>query len=241
MTLEKEVNNEIKNELNNSLENTEKNFLPTILKKTINNAIDFGLRTILPDLIEEQVIDIKNSLFENGLKDGIRTAVDSTIDLGRSAMGIFTGNFENMQQIETVIGNGGIIDSISTLIDKASNRAYELGYINKTVNTIITKGKDILLDNISSNIKNELEEQTNSTQKLEKYINNWKEYYNNKDFEGMDKVYNKIKEQLEKVVPLENILKETRRVESMHNLISNNGHNFEISDVEKQMIETFNK
>lgn len=237
MTIEREINNELKN----SLENTEKKFLPTILKNTINNAIDFGLKTILPDLIEEQVIDIKNSLFENGLKDGIRTAVDSTIDLGRSALGIFTGNFENMKQIETVIGNGGIIDSISTVIDKASNKAYELGYINKTVNTIITKGKDILLDNISSNIKKELEEQTDSTQKLERYIESWKECYHNKNFEGMEKVYNKIEQQLEKVVPLENILKETRRVESIHNLISNNGHNFEISDVEKQLIETFNK
>ena len=39
------------------------NFLQTTLGKTINTAIDIGLRAILPDMIEEQVIDIKNVLF----------------------------------------------------------------------------------------------------------------------------------------------------------------------------------
>ena len=47
------------------------NFLETTLGKTINTAIDIGLRAVLPDMIEEQVIDIKNVLFNNGLKEGI--------------------------------------------------------------------------------------------------------------------------------------------------------------------------
>ena len=55
----------------------------TYFGKTINNAIDIGLKTLLPDLIENQVIDIKNSLMENGLKAGIETAVDSAINFGK--------------------------------------------------------------------------------------------------------------------------------------------------------------
>ena len=92
---------ELQNEINNNVNIEKNNFLNTLLGKTINNAIDIGLKSILPDLIENQIIEIKDSLIKNGLKEGIQTAVDSTIDFGKSAIGIFTGNFENMTQVRT--------------------------------------------------------------------------------------------------------------------------------------------
>ncbi len=228
---------ELNNEINNNINVEKNNFLNSVLGKTINTAIDIGLRAILPDLIENQVIDIKNALLQNGLKSGIDTAVNSAINLGKSAVGIVTGNFENMDQVRMAVGNGGIVDTVSNVLDKAINNTYKKGYIDKTVTSIIKNGKNVLLNNISNNIKSELDQQTNSVEKLEKYINNWKEYYNKEDFEGMTKEYNKIKTQLNKVVPLENILKETRKVETLHELIKNNGQNFNITELEKNAIE----
>lgn len=228
---------EIQNEINNDIKIEKNNFLNNIIGKTINNAVDIGLKTILPDLIENQVIEIKNSLLENGLKAGIETAVDSAINFGKSTVGIFTGNFENMTQVRTAVADGGIIDTMSELLDNVINKAYQKGYINRSVNTLIKNGKNVLLENITSNIKNELDEQTNTVENLGRYVENWKEYYNNKDFDGMTKEYNKIKKQLDKVIPLENILKETRKVEVLHNLIKNNGQNFEITDLENQLAE----
>lgn len=228
---------ELNNEINNNINVEKNNFLNSVLGKTINTAIDIGLRAILPDLIENQVIDIKNALLQNGLKSGIDTVVNSAINLGKSAVGIVTGNFENMDQVRMAVGNGGIVDTVSNVLDKAINNTYKKGYIDKTVTSIIKNGKNVLLNNISNNIKSELDQQTNSVEKLEKYINNWKEYYNKEDFEGMTKEYNKIKTQLNKVVPLENILKETRKVETLHELIKNNGQNFNITELEKNAIE----
>ena len=228
---------ELNNEINNNINVEKNNFLNSVLGKTINTAIDIGLRAILPDLIENQVIDIKNALLQNGLKSGIDTAVNSAINLGKSAVGIVTGNFENMDQVRMAVGNGGIVDTVSNVLDKAINNTYKKGYIDKTVTSIIKNGKNVLLNNISNNIKSELDQQTNSVEKLGKYINNWKEYYNKEDFEGMTKEYNKIKTQLNKVVPLENILKETRKVETLHELIKNNGQNFNITELEKNAIE----
>ena len=228
---------ELNNEINNNINVEKNNFLNSVLGKTINTAIDIGLRAILPDLIENQVIDIKNALLQNGLKSGIDTAVNSAINLGKSAVGLVTGNFENMDQVRMAVGTGGIVDTVSNVLDKAINNTYKKGYIDKTVTSIIKNGKNVLLNNISNNIKSELDQQTNSVEKLEKYINNWKEYYNKEDFEGMTKEYNKIKTQLNKVVPLENILKETRKVETLHELIKNNGQNFNITELEKNAIE----
>ena len=233
MNIENEINNEIKIEKNN--------FLNSVIGKTINNAIDIGLKTILPDLIENQIIDIKNSLLENGLKAGIEKAVDSAIDFGKSTVGIFTGNFENINQVRIAISDGGIIDLMSDVLDKVINKTYEAGYINRTISTVIKNGKNVLLENISDNIKNELDEQTDIVKKMERYVENWKECYNNKDFAGMTKEYDKIEKQLDNLIPLENILKEIRSVESLHNLIKNNGQNFEISELEKKLAEKLSK
>ena len=228
---------EIENEIINNIQIEKNNFLNSIIGKTINNAIDIGLKSILPDLIENQIIEIKNVLLTNGLKSGIESAVENTIDFGKSAIGIFTGNFENMTQVRTAVADGGIIDTVSNVLDEVINKTYELGYINKSVSSVIKNGKNVLLENISSNIKKELDEQTNSIEKLERYVNNWKEYFENKDFGGMTKEYNKIKKQLDNIIPLENILKETREVEVVHNLIKNNGQNFNISNLEIELAE----
>lgn len=228
---------QIENEIKNNIHIEKNNFLNNIIGKTINNAVDIGLRTILPDLIENQIIEVKNVLLENGLKAGIDSAVDYALDFGKSAIGIFTGNFENMTQVRTAVADGGIIDTVSDVLDNVINKSYESGYIDRSVSRVIKNGKNILLENIASNIKNELDEQTNLIESLERYINNWKECFHNKDFEGMTKEYNKIKIQLDNIVPLENILKETREVEALHNLIKNNGQKFDISNLEKEVAE----
>lgn len=224
---------EINNNIN--LEKSNNNFLNNIFGKTINTAIDVGLRAILPDLIENQIIDIKNSLLENGLKSGINTAINSAVDFGKSTAGIITGNFENINQVKIAIGNGGIVDNISIVLDKVIDTVYQKGYINKNTKNLIKNGKKVLLNNVSNNIKNQLEEQTNAVEKLEKYLDNWKISYNKKDFSSMEKIYNKIEEQSQKIIPLENIINETKQIKALHNLIKNNGQDFNISKEEERL------
>lgn len=224
-------------ELKNNIENKKDNFLGDIIKDTINNAINIGLKSILPDLIEDEVINIKDALIKNVLKGGIDTAVDSAIELGKSAIGIFTGNFENMDQVNNAISQGGIIDTISNLIDNVTNKAYLSGNINLSVNKAIKSGKNILLNNITQNINNKIQEQNYSVQKLGNYVENWKEFYNNKDFENMEKEYKKLIKELNNAIPIENILKETRKIEVLHNLIKNNGNNFDITEEEKKLVD----
>ena len=63
------INNLEKNQnisLNNNLinEKSQKNFLETIIGKAVNTAIDIGIRAVLPEFVEDQVINLKNNLFE---------------------------------------------------------------------------------------------------------------------------------------------------------------------------------
>ena len=53
----------------------------------------------------------------------------------------------------------------------------------------------------------------------------------------MEKSYKKIKNYLEKIIPLENNIKEARKIENIHNLIKNKGDDFVISDLELSIAE----
>ena len=189
--MENVLNNSI--ELNNNLEieKEQKNFLETTLGKTINTGIDIGIRAILPDYIEEQIIDLKDNLIKYGLKEGIKKSIDDAINIGKSAIGIVSGNFENLAQMQEAIKNGGIIDNVSSLLDSVINKVQSNGLINSTVARTIKQGKNSILNNVEKNIENTFNNQIKALNYTEKYIANWKNYFENKDFK-MTKLFSKI-------------------------------------------------
>ena len=181
---------EIENNLQNDL--GQNNFLESVIGKTINTGIDIGIRALLPDYIENQVIDLKDNLIQYGLKDGIKKSIEDAINLGKSAIGIVTGNFENISQAQQAIKNGGIIDNVSNLLDDIINKVKSNGLINNTVAKTIKQGKNTILNNVEKNIENTFNTQIKALSYTEKYINNWKGYYDQRDFEGMEREYKKI-------------------------------------------------
>ncbi|MBR3152784.1 MAG: hypothetical protein IKF52_04175 [Clostridia bacterium] len=228
------LNNGIKNDLN--LIKEQNSFLNSFLGKTINTGLDIGLRAILPDFIEDQIINIKDNLLNYGLKEGITKSIDDAINLGKSAIGIVTGNFENVSQMEAVVKNGGLIDSISNVLDFALNQAHKKGAINSNISNIIKQGKNSILNSVENNIEKNIANQIKSSNSLDTYINNWKNYYNNKDFDNMEKQFKKIKKELKNLMPLEKSISEARTIENIHTLIKNNGHNFNLSETEMELI-----
>ena len=138
--MENILNNNIEINNNLELEKNQKNFLETTLGKTINTGIDIGIRAVLPDFIEEQIIDLKDNLIKYGLKDGIKKSIDDAINIGKSAIGIVSGNFENISQMQEAIKSGGIIDNVSGLLDTVINKVQSNGLINSTVARTIKQG-----------------------------------------------------------------------------------------------------
>lgn len=232
-----EKNNEINLENNLVNENTQKNFLETTLGKTINTAVDIGIRALLPDFIDEQVINIKDNLLNYGLKDGITKTIDDSIDLGKSAIGIVTGNFENVSQMQEAIKTGGLIDGISSLLDTVVDKVKEAGLINNTVASTIKQGKNVILNSVESNIENTFNKQYESIEYINKYISNWKNYFEDKNFEGMEKEYNKIETQLKNVAPIQKTINDAKTIEVLHNLIKNNGQDFNLTQEQLELAE----
>ena len=232
-SVEKQIDNNI--ETNDITIEEQKSFLETTFGKTINAGIDIAMKALLPDFIEDQIIEVKDVLLSEGLKDGIKTLIDSAVDLGKSTLGIFTGKFENISQVETVVKNGGILDGISDLVDKVIDKAASKDLINNTVAKLLKKGKETIVKTVNNNIEKSITNQIEAVEKINEYSEKWNTYYNEKNFDKMDKEYNKIKNKLEELVPLENIIKKAREIENLHMLIKNKGGKFEISNEELEL------
>lgn len=236
-----EINNLEKNNinLNNNLinEKTQKNFLESTLGKTISTAVDIGIRTLFPEFIEDQIINIKDNLLDYGLKNGIDKTIDDAIDLGKSTIGIVTGNFENISQMQNAVKSGGIIDGISSLIDTVVDKVEEAGLINNTIARTIKQGKEIILNNVENNIERTFNKQYEAIEYIDKYTNNWKEYFKDKNFEGMEKEYNKIEKELKNIAPIEKIINNVNTIDILHNLIKNNGQDFSLTQEQLELAE----
>lgn len=228
---------ELLNILTNNNTQNDNGFFVNTFGNAINNGIDTGLRYLLPNFIEDEVIDIKNSLISGGLKEGVNTAIESAMNIGKSALGIITGNFENMSQVQKAVEDGGLIDTISGVLDKVFNAANKSGLINDTITNILKTGKDALLGNISNKIGDSIKNQISSIEKLDKYSENWKNYYDKKDFEGMEKEYSKIKNEIKSLAPLENTINKARNIENLHMLIKNKGGEFNLTEEELKLAE----
>jgi hypothetical protein len=232
-----EINSNIELDNLENLDKQQNNFLESTLGQVIDSSVDLGLRAILPNFIEDEVIEIKDTLIKEGFPEAVNKAIDSAIDIGKSALGIVTGKFESVSQAEKAVEKGGIVDSVSDVLDFTLDKVSDMGLLSKNITKVIKSGKDALIDNVSSDIKKEFKTQNKNIENLNKYNNNWKESFEAKDFSSMEKYMKKINNLLNKTLPLENTIKNARTIENLHELIKNNGKSFELTNEELQLAE----
>ena len=218
-----------------NLAQEQNNFLESTLGKVINSALDVGIRMILPDFIEDGVVEVKDALLKGGFKEGVDTAINNAVDLGKSIVGIFTGNFDSISQARDAVKSGGIIDGISGVLDTVLDKTSSTGLISNNVARIISSGKDAILNSVSNKIEDNFTNQLEQVENLSTYENSWKKSFDNKDFDGMQKEYEKIQETLKEIMPLESTIKEARIIENLHTLIKNNNKDFNLTNEQKEL------
>ena len=139
--------------------------------------------------------------------------------------------------MQNAIKSGGLIDGISSLLDLTIDNVRKAGLVNNNVAKNIKQGKNIILNNLESNISNTFNNQYKAIENTNKYISNWRNYFENKDFSGMEKEYNKIEKQLKNIAPIESTIKNARTIEVLHNLIKNNGQDFNLTKEQLELAE----
>lgn len=222
--------NELGNKLNNNLENLQNNFLKTNIGQLANTAVDFGLKVLLPDFVENEVIEVKDAFITGGIEDALNKTLENAIELGKKALGINNSDFKSIVQAKDALKEGDYLEGISNTLNFVIEKLEKSNLISSNVSSLIKNGKDIILNNIDSNVENEFEQEIKALGKIEKYIANWEKFYSNKNIDGMNNELNKIEKQMKKILPIENIIKNVNKIENINNLI-NNSENFDFNNV----------
>ena len=84
-------------------------------------------------------------------------------------------------------------------------------------------------------------EQIKSVETIQTLSNNWRSYYMQKNFDGMEKEMQKLEKEMKKIIPLENLIKGAREIQNMHQLIKNNGQVFELTENQINAIKALAK
>ena len=230
--LEKNISNEVKQDV----EQKQKDFLGTAVGKAVDFGLDVAISALAPNFIENQVIDIKNNIFEHGLGDGIKKTVEDTVSAGKELMGIVKGGFTDISQMKDIAKSNNLLESVSGLIDFALDKVKPSGNLSQTIISGLKGGKDLIVGNISNNIDETFEKQFDKLNNLNTYVNKWEKSYQEKDFNKMDKEYNKIINEMEDLAPLENIIIKANNIENIHSIIKNNGHDFNLTQNQLELI-----
>lgn len=208
----------------------QENFFESKIGQIANSALDVGLKRILPDFLEDEVIEIKDTLLSEGLTEGVNKAIDSAIDLGKTAMGIFTGEFESIEQAKDALEKGGMLEGISDGLDYVLEKLEKSNIISSNISTLIKSGKELIINNIDSNVDIEFNNEIESLNKINNYIEKWEKSYSDKDIEELNKQYKNIQKEMKKIMPLEKILNNVKKIENINELI-NNSKNFNFDSV----------
>ena len=228
-----ELGNKIMSNIN--LEKFQDDFLNSTVGKIVNSSIDIGLKSLLPDFMEEEVIDVKNAFLTDGFQKGIESAITNTIEVGKKVLNI-TDAYDDINQIVDSFKNGKLINGISSVIDLTVDGLNSMDVISKEVSDIIKSGKDILVESIENNVSNEFTAEGKIVDKINKYTDNWMNCYKNKDLEGLNKEFKKIQNQIKKIVPLESIINNVNKMININELIKNS-EEFDFNEVYLNLAE----
>ena len=220
---EKNLNNQLTNDMkNNEISKNQNDFIGNMFKNAINFGVDLGLKSLLPDLIEDQVIDIKNSILEGGFKEGVDTLMKKVNEFKNSITGIFTGNFNNIQEINTATKQGGIIKTVSKGLSKGIDTGVKSGIIPKSIGGILKAGKTTMLNEFSNSLESQMRKEIQKFDTLNDLNKKWYDALDQRNFDKMTKYTEKIPTLSKDLVKFSNIINETKKIEELHNFIKEN-------------------
>lgn len=191
------------------------------INKTIDNIYNEILKKFLPDSIEDKVIEIKDKL---GFSQLSKNVANFTKDLI---------NNKNEKDVNQNISELNIEKETSKIISVIKD-SYDLS-INQV--EILEKNKKTISNKVEQEIDKEIKSYVNAFEKNDKYINEWKEFYNSKDFKNMDKIYKKIEKNMKNIIPIEEKIKEVRELENVHQLIKRKGGDFNLTNEELELTQ----
>jgi len=231
------INNKqkIETNLNENIEQKQKSWTELELFKIIDNGLDVGIRTILPDFLEDAVIELKNMILNGGFEQTIGNTISKLVEISKENGLLVNDKFTSVEQVKNALVSANFINGIDSMLDKEIDKLNEKEIINKKSANKLKKEKDTIVEKIEDNFELSFNNQEIDVKKIENNISNWKNAFNNQDFNLMKKEYKEIKKLMKTVMPLESIIDEYKTIQNLQELIKNNGKNFDLSQEELEL------
>lgn len=221
-----------KNNINLKIENGNK--FEKGISKIINVAVDLGIKAALPDLIEDQVIEIKNILLKNGIKEGIKEISKKVKDTIDTIIG--KNNKVKITDLRSLTKRNGIIDCFSKIVNLAIDTSVKNKMISKEIGSIIKSGKTAMISNFSNRLEKNMMKEIKTIENFKEAINKWEDALDRKDIEELKKQYQIISKNYN---DMDNDLKDIidiDKIEYINKYINKNG-NFEMNNDEFELLK----
>lgn len=191
------------------------------INKTIDDIYNEILKAFLPDSIEDKVMEMKEKL---GVSQLSKNVANFTKDLINNKNGKYAN--KNISELNIEKETSRIISAIKDSYDLSINQVERL-----------EKNKKTISNKVEQEIDKKIKSYVNAFEKNDQYINEWKEFYNSKDFKNMDKIYKKIEKNMNNIIPTEEKIKEVRKLENVHQLIKRKGGDFNLTNEELELTQ----
>ena len=221
-----------------SLNDSKDNFIGGMDKNIINSVSDAfskafkkGTEKIsFPDDIGEKV---KEGIEKIDLKEiGSTMAVDA-LKIGLKKLGIKTSTFNNVKDVFEAVKEGDLKKGLSSGI----NVAISALKIPQSAKNMIKEGKNLIIEKtFEDELKNVMKKQQNTISRIDKKVIQMEEAFQKNDIKTLDKVYKSLKTDMDKVVPIKDVIERGNSMLNKYELFKNKG-NVELSTDELELCD----
>lgn len=196
-----------------------------ILQNIINWSIDKGIKYLFPNLIGDKIVKIKNSILNSNTQEKITSGIQNIINMENKKSSISNKENNDIQKIEEILNDPRTIEMLTEIVEKILNN----------MDNVKIKDKSIVLKDIHKNLSKDITEQINSINNINNYSKDWYNFFEKENFNSMNKSFNKIKNELKNIAPIEEIIIKTKKIENLHELVKSKGGDFNITKEEMEL------
>lgn len=201
------------------------------ISSAFSNAVKKGTEKLnFPENVGELV---KESVGKIDLKEIGSSAVESALKTGMKNLGMKSSTFNNLKDIFDAVKSGNLKEGL----EAGLNIAISALKIPTTAKTLLKNGKNLILDQVfEDELKKLMEKQKNTISRIDKKCIQMEEAFKTNDTKTLDRVAKTLKTDLEKVMPIQEVITKGSTILNQYQLYKNKG-TIELSQIEKELCQ----
>ena len=205
------------------------NNIITNISEAFSNAVKKGAEKLeLPYGFGEKV---KEGLEKIDLKEIGGSVAETALKAGMKSLGMKTSTFNSLKSIFEAIKEGDLKKGLNS----GFNVAISLLKLPTTVKTAIKSGKDVVLEQVfDDELKAIMKKEQNTISRIDKKCLQMEEAFKTDDVKTLDKVAKTLKKDLDKVMPIQNVIEKGQGILNQYELYKNK-ENKQLTADEKEL------